>query len=157
MPAAIPVHIALRSRLKDSVNHALALNERLEKVIAVKSRTSSGGFHGKIDFSQPPWSAGVAHAIMDLHAQSRDMEACLRISLRLPKRERGGSGNNTRIALENVVRLSEGADDHIVKANTRWLEGWERRALIALNVTEAPRRLPRREGFPEPKCPFCEK
>jgi hypothetical protein len=68
MPAVIPVHTALRSRLKDSVNHALALNVRLEKMIAVKSRTPDGGFHGKIDFSQPPWSAGAANAMMDLHA-----------------------------------------------------------------------------------------
>src|SRR5216684_1843952 len=99
MPAVIPVHIALRAKLKDSVNHALTLNDRLEAVIAVTSSDASGGFHGKIDFSRPPWCAAVANAIMDLHAQSRDAEACLRISLKLPKRERGGSGNNTRIAL----------------------------------------------------------
>ena len=156
MPAVIPVHTALRSRLKDSVSHAIILNDRLELVIAVKSRNNSGGFHGKIDFSQPPWYAAVAHAIMDLHAQSRDMEACLRISLRLPARPRGGSDNNTRIALESVLRLSEGADDGSVKANTRSLDSWSRKASIALNETEVPRRLPRLEGQPEPPCPWCK-
>lgn len=156
MPAVIPVHVALRSRLKDSVSHALSLNDRLEKVIAVKSRDASGGFHGKIDFSSPPWCAAVANVIMDLHAQSRDTEACLRISLKLPKRPRGGSSSNTRIALENLVKLSEGADDDAVRKNIRWLESWSRRAGIALSETEMPRRLPRIEGRKEPPCPFCK-
>ena len=156
MPAVIPVHVALRTRLKDSVSHALILNERLERVIAVKTRGNSSGFHGKIDFSQPPWNAAVASAIMDLHAQSRDMEACLRISLQLPKRPRGGSGNNTRIALENVLRLSEGATDGSVKDNTRSLDSWSRRASVALNEREVPRRLPRIEGQKEPSCPWCK-
>lgn len=156
MPAVIPVHVALRSRLKDSVSHALSLNDRLEKVVAVKSRDASGGFHGKIDFSQPPWCAAVANVIMDLHAQSRDMEACLRISLKLPVRPRGGSSDNTRVALENVLRLSEGADDGSVKQNTRTLDSWGRKAKMALNETESPRRLPRIEGQKEPACPWCK-
>jgi hypothetical protein len=138
VPATIPVHIALRARLKDAGHHALSLNERLESVIAVKSRTASGGFHGKIDFSQPPWQAQVAMAIMDLHAQVREAEGCLRVSLRLPYRERGGSSGNTRKAMEAVLRLSEGADDGSVKANTRWIDGWNRKASIALGKTEIP-------------------
>src|SRR5271154_3369208 len=156
MPAVIPVHVALRSRLKDSVNHAIVLNDRLECVIAVKSQNPSGGFHGKIDFSQPPWCAAVANAVMDLHAGSRDAEACLRIALKLPKRPRGGSSGNTRIALENVVRLSQGASDSYVKSNPRWLDGWSRKASRALNETETPRRLPRVEGQKEPVCPWCK-
>jgi hypothetical protein len=157
MPPVIPVHVAIRSRLKDSVDHALKLNDKLECVIAVKSSSGSGGgFHGKIDHSQPPWCASVAHAIMDLHAQSRDAEACLRLSLRLPKRDRGGSGANTRKALESVLRLCQGAHDDMVISNTRWLEGWSRKASIALGDTEIPRRLPRIEGQKEPACPFCE-
>ena len=156
MPAVIPVHVALRSKLKDSVQHALALNERLKRVVAVKSRTASGGFHGKIDFSQPPWHAPVANAIMDLHAQSREAEGCLRASQKLPYRERGGSDGNTKLAMEAILRLSEAADDGSVKANTKWIEGWSRKASIALCETEAPRKLPRLEGEKERKCPFCE-
>jgi len=155
MPPVIPAHVAIRTRLKDSAQHAWKLNERLECVIAVKSQTGQGGFHGKIDHSQPPWCASVAHAIMDLHARSRDAEACLRISLRLPKRERGGSNGNTLRALENIVRLSQGAQDSYVISNTKWLDGWSRKASIALNETELPRRLPRVEGSPEPPCPWC--
>jgi|SRR5882724_1825404 len=156
MPAVIPAHVAIRSRLKDSAQYAWKLNGKLECVIAVKSQSGGGGgFHGKIDHSQPPWCAAVAHAIMDLHARSRDAEACVRLSLRLPKRDRGGSSANTRIALENLVRLCHGAEDHLVVSNTRWLDGWSRKASIALNETELPRRLPRMEGAPEPPCPWC--
>jgi hypothetical protein len=156
MPAPIPAHVALRTELRKSIEDALSIAERLEKVIAIKPRANSGGFHGKVDHSQPPWNAPVANAIMDLHAQSRDAEGCLRIALKLPKRPRGGSSDNTRVALENVLRLSEGADDASVRENIRWLKGWRRRALIALEVTEAPRKLPRLKGEPERRCPFCK-
>ena len=155
MPAVIPVHAALRSRLKDSVQHALRLNAQLEAVVAVKP-VVPGGFHGKIDHSSPPGCVPVLMAIMDLHALCRDAEACLRIAQKLPKRARGGSSANTRIALESLLRLSEAADDHSVKENARTLDSWSRKASIVLSQTEAPRRLPRIEGQKEPKCPFCE-
>ncbi len=157
MPAVIPAHIALRAKLEDSVRHALALNSRLENLIAVKSRgANSGGFHGKIDFSQPPWCAPVANAVMDLHAQAREAEGCLRISLKLPYRDRGGSDGNTRRAMEAILRLCEGADDGAVRANVKWIESWCRRASIALGEKEIPCRLPRIEGRPEPACPWCK-
>src|SRR6266704_1656463 len=156
MPPVIPAHVAIRVKLKDSVEHAWKLNGRLECVIAVKSQGSHGGFHGKIDHSQPPWCAAVAHAIMDLHARSRDAEACLRISLKLPPRERGGSSVNTGKALHSIVALAQGAQDAMVISNTRWLEGWSRKASIALGDSEISRRLPRIEGQKERVCPFCE-
>lgn len=156
MPAVIPLHAALRTRLRESVSHALSLNERLESVIAVKSRVNSGAFHGKVDHSQPPWSAAVANAVLDLHAMSRDAEGRLRASLSLPYRLRGGSSDNTGKALESLLRLSEGAGDAFVRENIRWLDGWCRKASIALNEAEVPRRLPRMEGQGEPSCPFCE-
>jgi len=155
MPAVIPVHAELRSRLKTSVQRALTLNERLEGIIAERSRQPSGGFHGKIDFSQAPWNASAANAIMDLHAEARDAEGRLRAILKLPYRERGGSDDNTRRALEAVLRLSQAADDFSVRSNTRWLDAWCRRAAITLGETEAPRRLPRVEGHDEPGCPWC--
>lgn len=157
MPATIPVHVALRSELKDSAQHALGLNTRLESLIAVKSRTAGGGFHGKIDFSQPPWHSPVANAIMDLHAQAREAEGCLRVSLRLPCRVRGGSGGNTVRAMEAILRLAESADDGLVRSNVKWMESWSRKASITLGETEAPRRLPRAEGSRESPCPFCKK
>lgn len=156
MPAEIPVHTAIRVDLKDSVQHAVKLDVRLEALIPCRPWRPSGNFHGKIDFSQPPWYAPIANSHLDLHAISRKLERELRIELGLPQRHRGGSGVNTRKALEAACRLAESADDFIVRLSTKELEKWSRRASIALEDTEIPRRLPRAPGMPEPKCPFCE-
>lgn len=158
MPATIAPEIALRARLGDAISHALSLNGKLEAIVPIRSKQSNAGniFHGKIDHSAPPWNAGAANAVLDLHAQSREMEEWLRIALKLPRRARGGSSANTRKALEAVLRLAQGADDHAVKEHTRWLDGWCHRALIVLGRTEPPQRIPRIPGGKEPKCPWCE-
>lgn len=156
MPATIAPHIALRSRLRETIENALGLNAKLESVIALKTKQPSGVFHGKIDFSQPPWASGIANCIFDLHAEAREMEEWLRVAAKLPQKNRGGSSGNTRKALEAVLRLAEAADDHAVKQHTKWLDGWCRRALIALGHSEAPSRIPRLPGEPEPVCPWCQ-
>jgi hypothetical protein len=156
MPAVIPQHIAIRSRFAESVEHALKLSERLESVIAVKTRMPSGSFHGKVDHSQPPWNASVAYAITGLHSLARRMEREIRMELGLPSRKRGGSDANTREALKMVMAQCERADDFIVRVYTRELEKWWRSASIALDDIEIPKRLPRSPGKPEPECPFCK-
>lgn len=155
MPAVIPVYAAIRSRLKESAGKAVTVNSDLELVVGVKPVQGSSGFHGKVDHSQPPWHAPVAHAVMDLHALAREMEAWLRLSQGLPKRPRGGSSGNTVAALNAVVRLSEKAADGTVRLHTRDLESWIRRARVALGETEMPKRLPRAPGAGEASCPFC--
>lgn len=158
MPSEKSAHTALRSDLRESAKKALALNDFLEYAIAVKTRESSNGnFHGKIDFSQPPWNAAVANVIMDLHAQARDAEQHLRLTLKLPYRPRGGSTNNTRKAIENILRLCEGADDAQVISSTKWIDSWYHKAFIAIGKEEAPQRLPRIEGEKERVCPCCQK
>jgi hypothetical protein len=156
MPAIIPQHVILRTRLKDTIRDTMVLNDRLEQLITERSREPSGRFHGKIDHSSPPWNPAVANAILDLHAMSRDMEAWLRLSQGLRTRQRGGSGENTRKALQAVQRLAEAAQDATVRAHTRDLDRWIRQALAALNILEPPRRLPQIPGKPEPACPGCE-
>jgi hypothetical protein len=141
-------------RLRDSAGYAAGLDERLEALIAEKPSRPSGGFHGKIDFSQPPWYAPVAHSHLELHALARRLEKEMRAELGFPDRRRGGSGTNTRKALTAICGLSEGCDDFMVRLVTRELEKWSRRASIALELTEIPKRLPRHPG--NPKCPFCE-
>lgn len=152
----IPAHVAIRSRLRESVDHALGLNTKLGGLIAVKPRQPSGVFHGKVDFSQPPWHSPVAAVYFDLHALSRKIERDLRYELGLPPRYRGCSDANTRGALEAAINLCEKADDFAVRVNTKEIESWSRRASIALGQTEVPKRLPRSPGNPEPKCPFCK-
>jgi hypothetical protein len=156
MPAVVSAHVALRARLRDSAGHAVILDGKLEALIAERPAKSSGGFHGKIDFSQPPWHAPVANCHLELHSLSRRLEREMRWELVLPQRARGGSNANTRKALEAVCRLGEGTDDFMVRLVTKELEKWSRRASIALELTEVPKRLPRNPGGPEPKCPFCE-
>jgi len=156
MPPVIPVHVAIRTRLRDSADHAITLDGKLEVLVAEKPSRNTGNFHGKIDFSQPPWYAPVAHSHLELHALSRKLERELRSELSLPRRYRGGSTLNTRKALDAVCRLAEGCDDFMVRLGIRELEKWSRRASIALELTEIPKRLPRSPGSPEPKCPFCE-
>lgn len=155
MPSVTPAHRALRDELRQSVTESLQLNARLESVIHVKSR-QPGTFHGKVDHSQPPWAAPVANAVLDLHAMAREMEAWLRLSQGLRKRERGGSSVNTRKALENVVRLSEAAEDATVRGHTRNLDRWHYGGRIALGFTERPVRLPRTKGEKPATCPWCE-
>jgi hypothetical protein len=166
MPAAvIPVHVAIRTRLKESVNNTLALSKRLEGLIADKPRYPSGRFHGKVDHSPPPWYAPAANSFMDLHALSRKLERDFRGELDFPRRARGGSDANTRKALEALCRLAEGADDFMVRLGTRELDKWSRRALIILTElraaedyeeVEIPKRLPRQQGEAERPCPWCK-
>lgn len=156
MPATVSIHVALRSRLKDSAGHAVILDGKLELLIAERPSKPGGGFHGKIDFSQPPWHAPVAYSHLELHALSRKLEREMRSELAFPQRVRGSSNANTRKALLAVCQLAEGIDDFMVRLCTKELEKWSRRASIALELTEVPRRLPRSPGSPEPKCPFCE-
>jgi hypothetical protein len=156
VPAVIPAHVALRSRLRDTITLALGLNTRLEAITAIKTRQPSGIFHGKIDHSQFPGNVAAINTILDLHALARETEIWFRIALKLPEKHRGGSSANTRKALEAVARLAEGAADHAVKEHTRAVDKWCTRALVVLGVIEAPRKIPRQPGQPDPKCPFCK-
>jgi hypothetical protein len=156
MPPVIPVHVAIRTRLRDSADHAITLDGKLSVLVAEKPSRNTGNFHGKVDFSQPPWYAPVAHSHLELHAFARKLEKEMRAELGFPRRYRGGSDLNTRKALGAVCRLAEGIDDFLVRVSTRELEKWSRRASIALELTEIPKRLPRSPGSPEPKCPFCK-
>ena len=156
MPQVIPVHVALRSRLRESVEYALMLDARLESLIAVKSGQPSERFHGKVDHSQPPWNAQVADMVLGFRQLARELEAWLRVSQQLPAKLRGSSDGNTRKALEGVIRLAENADDLTVKRLTKDVDRWVRSARVVLGETELPKRLPRRPGQAEPKCPFCE-
>ena len=157
MPAVIPKHVAIRSRLRETVGDALSFNERLEALIAVKSAQPSGVFHGKIDHSQPPWNAAVADAILDLHAWCRKTEVLMKRNLGFPPRRRGNSSENTKKGLESLTRLAEGADDESVRDVTRWLDSWCRRASQIMGETEAAKRLPRIEGERSMTCPWCKR
>ena len=146
----------LRARLRDSVSDVISLSADLEAIIAVRSRVS-GSHHGKVSHSQPPWCSPVADAVLDLHAEVRQLERGIRSELGLPLRPRGGSDANTQEALKAISNLVAAADDHLAGLALRKLEGWVRRASIVLDKIDAPRRLPRLPGQPEPLCPACDR
>lgn len=156
MPPEIPVHVAIRQELKEAAGYAVKLDAVLAPLIPVKTRQPSGSFHGKVDHSQPPWRAPVAHAHTGLHALARKIESELRADTGLPQRPRGGSDGNTVKALRALPGLAEKADDWIVRVYTRELEKWVRSARMALELEEIPKRLPRLPGEAEHPCPWCK-
>lgn len=156
MPPVIPKHVAIRSDLRETVKVAAALNECLESVIGVKARGSSEVFHGKVDHSQPPWSAPPANMILELHSWVRETEALWRYRMKFPPRFRGGSDKNTYVCLKTLTGLAEGIDDSLVSTADRWLNGWCKRAKATLGVTESAKRLPRVPGEGVALCPWCK-
>lgn len=157
MPKTIPRSTAIRDDLRTEIRETFLYAQRLENIIGVKSRGSSEVFHGKVDFSQPPWNASAANTILELHAWSRDTEGVWRLRAGLSARYRGGSDRNTAKALEALTRLSEAVDDGAVLDARKWLSSWCKRASIALGESESAKRLPRMAGKPGPACPWCKR
>lgn len=140
---------SLRAQLQEVIEESIRLNSHLESVLHLPMSHLPGEIrHGKVSAAPVPWYTTAAWLIMDLHAESRDMEAKLRIVAGQPSRERGGSNQNTYKALESMMAVSWAVDDGWVKECTRWLRKWCGQARIALGEKDAPRKL-------EPGCPYC--
>jgi hypothetical protein len=148
---------SVRARLQEAVHDAYKLNDQLEDIIGDPSRhPSSNTKRGKVSAAPIPWYSQAAFLIMDLHAWVRDEESLLRYIAQLPIRERGGSSSNTSKAMNAIISMGWTADDSRVESSCKWLEGWARRARIALGEVDQPQMLPRQPGCPQPKCPFCK-
>lgn len=146
----------LRDDLRQTVVTVLEVNQRLEAVIGVPtSRSRDEAKRGRVDHSQPPWNAVVAHLITDLHARSRELERDLRDLAGLSLLYRGGSSDNTRVALEAMLNVAEAVEDRDVSVVLNWLDSWVCRAQVALGTRDQPRRLPRQPQSTEPRCPYC--
>jgi hypothetical protein len=146
--------VSLLDDLRELSAQALTFMVRLEAVTAVKLR-GAGSCRGKVSFSQPPWNACAAETLLVFHAQVRLLEQRLRAELCLPCRPRGGSDENTAKAVAAISRLCTSTCESSVQDVLKSLRSWCRSASIVLQDTEAPRRLPRVPGLPEPVCPFC--
>lgn len=147
---------AVRERLRDAAETAIDLDQRLEEVIAVPvSKIRGDNKRGRIDHSQPPWNARVAHLIMELHSGARVIEAEYRTVLNMRWQYRGDKDSNTKLALLAVLNLAEAAEDSFIAEHVRWLNSWCARALIVLGDRDLPKHLPRDVGQPEPRCPYC--
>ena len=102
--------------------------------------------------SRPPWNAGPAYAVTDIHAGARTIENELRYDVTGTHLHRGGSDRNTIRALEAIPALAEAADQHTVTWATREL------ARMLTNVLQLPaidhEEPPRRINAP---CPYCQR
>lgn len=150
---------SLRARLQELIKEASQLNIQLEDAIPEPSRHSSGpqAKRGKISAAPIPWFSRAAFLMLDLHAAARDREATLRMCAGQPVRPRGASDANTRLALQAIGAVSWAVDDGRVEDVVLWLEGWCRKALIALGEMDEPQFLPQLPGEKQPRCPFCYK
>lgn len=148
---------AVREQLRDATGTAIDLNHRLEEVIAVPvSKLERSGKRGRIDHSQPPWNAPVAHLLTEMHRLSRFLEDEFRLHLHMAWQPRGGSDENTIFALNAVVSLAEAVEEssYLIFA-TQSLGSWNSRSLVILGDRDLPQRLPRNVGQSEPRCPYC--
>lgn len=152
-----PVRSNVRERLRAAVVSAVDLNGRLEVIIATAtSRPGGGGRAGRIDHSQPPWNAPVAHLVLELHVLARYLENDLRDLIGLRWIIRGGDDANTRFALEAIANLAEAVtqDGWLLKP-AHDLDSWCSRSLVVLGDRDVPQRLPRNVGQAEARCPYC--
>ena len=147
---------SIRSRLREAVIETVSLIHSLEEIIGEKPSQPTKQFTGKTIHSQPPWFAGAANLILELHAESREMEELFRLAAHQTARQRGGSNNNTIKALQAMDGISDAVDDNRVLDGARYLERWSGRARICLGEVDRPQRLPRQPGETEPRCPFCK-
>jgi len=151
-----PVRSTGRDRLLDAVSSAVDLNARLAAIIATAvSRLGGRGRSGRIDHSQPPWNAPVAHLVLELHALARYLENDLRDLAGMRWHARGGDDANTIFALRAIGNLAEAVQDSWLLEPAHQLGGWCSRSLVVLGERDVPRRLPRNVGQSEARCPYC--
>lgn len=153
---AEPVRSTVRERLSAAVTGAVDLTHRLELIIATPTSQLVGrGRAGRIDHSQPPWNAPVAHLILELHALARYLESDLRSLAGMGWLARGGDDANTVFALRALLNLSEAVQEGHLFEPAHQLNGWCSRALVVLGERDLPQRLPRNVGQAEARCPYC--
>jgi len=151
-----PVRSTVRERLSVAVDDAVSLNDRLDAIIATPtSRLGGRGRVGRIDHSQPPWNAPVAHLVLELHALARYLENNLRDLVGMSWLPRGGDDENTVFALRAITSLAEVVQDNWLFEPARQLGGWCARSLVVLGERDLPQRLPRNVGEAEARCPYC--
>jgi hypothetical protein len=153
--------LELRPQLEQLVGQALALSRWLEITVAPQGRQvgrDAASGYGRGTGSRPPWLAGPAHLLTELHTGVRAAEQALQHRLGItPIYARGGSSLNTVYALGALNDLAVSAADADVARLIGWLAGWTNRAWVLLGERDEPHRLPRSPGGPEPRCPYCEK
>ena len=143
-----------RERLKTAAHSARKQLPQLEvAVLGGTTWTATGS--PRSPRSRPPWNVAAACLIIDFQHGVRLEERRLRLGLSLPVRPRGGSTNNTLLALDAVISLAEAAGTGPASESALWLERWGGRAARVLGEASSIVHLPRQPGESERPCPFC--
>lgn len=152
----------LLARVTDAATRSWQLNGLLELLVPFPERTGGNdpGRTGTRVDAPLPWNSQAAMLVTELHAEARRLELALNLRVVGRRPARGGSSENTELALQAVCRLCEAVDDDEVRAVLRQLTGWVGRARVALGHGAPLRRLPRQAGengvaSTEPRCPWC--
>lgn len=146
--------------VEDLTREAWELHLALELLVAEPER-QAGGRGARVLESKIPWNARAAASVLDLAGLARELEEWLLLALlgEVPAARglgRGGSDENTRLALEALPGLVAGLGDAGATGPvTRRLGRWAGRARVVLGEADPLEHLPRQPDGREPACPFC--
>jgi hypothetical protein len=117
-----------------------------------------GGTHQKISGSPAPWSGPAAGVLMAIHAGARELEADLFYRRFRQQRRRGGSDENTRLALAAIEDLASALPEPVQRDAAGRVESWvdAARRITAIGEADSWDVLPREPGQLPPPCPHCE-
>lgn len=144
-------------RLVDACNLAQHLHVVLEDLIQHRDTPKdTTGRRATIVHASLPWNSRVAYLVFDLAKLARGLEANLHLHVAGTVVHRGGSDENTQLALRALPNLALGLDEEIAWLAASQLEAWCQHAREVIGEIEPLTRVPRTAGQPEPRCPWCQ-
>lgn len=135
------------------------LLDQLEGLLAEPVVDPTSGTRSRLKAkSGEPWHAEASAVLMTIHAGARELEINLQYLAKLPIRERGGTSENTKKALEQIGRLVEAVPEHIAAEAEREVGGWIQAARQIRDIDESDRwtPVPHPRGKLPPECPYCQ-
>ena len=146
----------VRANLHEATRTSWRLSTHLESLVTERSTPAPGPSGGKRKpGSTPPWNKAAADLVFDLRSLARSLEEDLRYRVTGGYVRRGFSDRNTELSLQALTALSVTAQDADVALVLVQLSGWVERARPVVGETEPLRRVPRVQGYVEPRCPWC--
>jgi hypothetical protein len=145
-------------RLTDVCGQAQRLHMVLEDLIHHRgTRPDTMGRSATAVHASPPWDARVAYLIFDLAQMVRGLERNLHLLISGSSGLRGGSDENTQLALRALPSLAAAVDAEVTYLTANQVESWCIAARTAIGEIEPLSRLPQLPGHSEPRCPWCER
>lgn len=145
-------------RLADICAQAQRLHVVLEDLIQHRgTRPDTLGRSATTVHASAPWNSQAAYLIFDLAQLIRGLEANLHLMISGAAPRRGGSDENTQLALRALPALALGVDLEVANLVARRVENWCSSVRVVIGEIEPLSRLPREYGQSEPRCPWCER